>query len=312
MARTIIRQLPPQHELYPDWLATRYGDQPQLWYAGNLDLLAQPAIAVTGVREMDCAIAKRAISIARVIAVHGYLLVTGLARGVDLAATRLAWEAGACVIGCPAGSLRECVSRHEARAMLDSGRALFLSLYGSNQAFSSARAMARNRFLMRLAQCVIVIASQEGQGGSWAGALAAIRARHRWGVPLTALVTKNNLFCEHGSPINAMTNSPEQRLRDGVTNEEALPSPPKNTNLLTEHGSPINALNNSLEQRLSDGVTESNFDNQSNEALGNDALVEMGAIPLPWPLEIGFVQDFRGWLAEMQELWNEDGQAEFW
>ena len=58
-----IGMIPCVHACYPPWLVTRKGSGPDLWYAGNLELLGQAAVAVTGVREPDDEVAERAVTL---------------------------------------------------------------------------------------------------------------------------------------------------------------------------------------------------------------------------------------------------------
>ena len=122
---------------------------------------------------------------------------------------RAAWEAGGWIIGCPAGSLIREIGQDMVQEQIASGRALFLSLYGNNEHFSPARAMLRNRLLMRLSRLVIVTASRYLEGGSYKGALEALRARTRWGIPLAALVEDTTLFGEQSSGQSCVAGSCE-------------------------------------------------------------------------------------------------------
>jgi len=76
----------------------------ELFYAGDLDLLKRPAVAVVGARDVSAEGAARARRIARDLALAGVTVVSGLAKGVDRNAHEAAIEAGGktvAVIGTP-------------------------------------------------------------------------------------------------------------------------------------------------------------------------------------------------------------------
>jgi DNA processing protein len=75
-----------------------------IWYAGNLDSLRAPAVAIVGTRKVTPAGAARARKLARGLANAGVAVVSGLAEGVDTEALTEAMNAGgrvAAVIGTP-------------------------------------------------------------------------------------------------------------------------------------------------------------------------------------------------------------------
>ncbi|HPH03311.1 MAG TPA: DNA-processing protein DprA [Spirochaetota bacterium] len=323
-----VGQIVCKDALYPRWLVTRTGSGPDLWYAGNLELLGQAAVAVTGVRNPDEAVAERAVTLGRTIARQGLGLVSGCARGVDTLALRAAWEAGGWIIGCPAGSLVREIGQDMVRQQIASGRALFLSLYGNDEPFSPARAMLRNRLLMRLSQLVVVTASRHLEGGSYKGALEALRARTRWGIPLAALVEDTTLFGEQSSGQSCVAGSHDivsgQRLAsdvDGsdVSNSRAgdrIPADPKmaptEQTLYATHVGPAGP-------ETASGGTYRQPDRQPGQALqarevftGNVALVRAGALPLAWPLPQDFVQALPAWIADARTQWLTPAQPGLW
>lgn len=313
---------------YPPWLVARKGGAPELWYAGNLALLSQAAVAVTGVRNPDDAVAERAVTLGRTIARQGYGLVSGCARGVDTLALRAAWEAGGWIIGCPAGSLVREIGQDAVCQQLASGRALFLSLYGNDEPFSPARAMLRNRLLMRLSQLVVVTASRHLEGGSYKGALEALRARTRWGVPLAALVQDTTFFGEQssGQPCAAGyydTFSGERPAPDlggsDVSRPVAGERIPADPNRAPTERTPHAAHVGPAGPEKACGGTGRQPDCQTMQGpaadelfAGNAALVKVGALPLTWPLPQAFVQALPVWIDDARTQWLAYGQPGLW
>ena len=70
---------------------------------GNLHILAQPMIAIVGARNASINAQRHAHNIASELGKHGYIIVSGMARGIDAAAHRGALDTG--TIGVIAGGI---------------------------------------------------------------------------------------------------------------------------------------------------------------------------------------------------------------
>ena len=79
---------------YPALLAELEAPPPMLYIRGRAELLNQPAVAIVGSREASAAGLKLARSFARGIGDAGYVIVSGLARGIDGAAHEAALPTG--------------------------------------------------------------------------------------------------------------------------------------------------------------------------------------------------------------------------
>lgn len=310
--------------LYPAWLMTRQGDGPVLWYAGNPALLSYPAVAVTGVRDPTARIREQALTLGRTIARQGYGLISGCARGVDTLALEAAWEAGGWIIACPAGSLIREIAQDRARQQLASGRALFLSLYGKDEPFSPARAMLRNRLLMRLARLVVVTASHYREGGSYKGALEALKARKRWGVPLAALLDEIG-FSEkqpegqeavfHATSLDEATRFGRERmdvLSSSVKDAANLTEPVPQTVFAARDCGPATG-----QKAASTGGCQPAYQSGQEPAChnvfaGNMALIRSGALHLSWPLPDDFVHTLSAWIEGAGKKWRSCMQPELW
>ena len=86
-------------EVYPARLAAIPDPPPLLWINGDAASLAQPVIAIVGSRYATPSSLDVARALARDLAGVGFVIASGLARGVDEAAHRGALDAGATVGG---------------------------------------------------------------------------------------------------------------------------------------------------------------------------------------------------------------------
>ena len=90
-------------EYYPERLA-QFDDAPAgITARGNLHLLTQPMIAIVGARNASINAQRHAHNIASELGKHGYIIVSGMARGIDAAAHRGALDTG--TIGDIAGGI---------------------------------------------------------------------------------------------------------------------------------------------------------------------------------------------------------------
>jgi DNA processing protein len=82
----------------------QFDDEPALiTVRGNLHLLTQPMIAIVGARNASINAQRHAHNIASDLGKHGYIIVSGIARGIDAAAHREALDNG--TIGAIAGGI---------------------------------------------------------------------------------------------------------------------------------------------------------------------------------------------------------------
>ena len=79
---------------YPKALAAVEAPPPMLYVKGDFDLLARPAIAIVGSRQASAAGTKLARHFASELGRAGYVIVSGLARGIDASAHEAALETG--------------------------------------------------------------------------------------------------------------------------------------------------------------------------------------------------------------------------
>lgn len=108
---------------------------------------------------------------------HALVVVSGGASGVDRLAMDAALGAGGQVVGVLAGSILEAARNQATRLAITEGRLCLCSPHPPAAGFSAANALGRNKVIYALASATLVVASQEGRGGTWAGAAEALRRR---------------------------------------------------------------------------------------------------------------------------------------
>lgn len=154
---------------YPLLLRKRLGlESPGcLWLKGDASLLKQPAVALVGSRDLFERNWQFATEVGRQAALQGYVLVSGNARGADRTAQESCLAAGGQVISVVADE----VSRQPYRENM-----LYISEDGFSEAFSSQRAISRNRIIHALGLKTFVAQSSLKTGGTWDGTVKNLRA----------------------------------------------------------------------------------------------------------------------------------------
>lgn len=148
-----------------------------LFGAGERALLGQTGVAVVGSRNVEAEGLACAEFIGSACAKSGLVLVSGGARGADLVATEAALAGRGTAIGVLAHSLEKAIREPLVRAALVRGDLALVTPYAPDAGFSVGAAMGRNRLIYTLADYAVVIASDAGKGGTWAGATEALKAQ---------------------------------------------------------------------------------------------------------------------------------------
>ncbi|CAN5133105.1 hypothetical protein BH18ACT4_BH18ACT4_00680 [soil metagenome] len=164
---------------YPDSLRRLGRGAPPLLYAyGELSLLRAPNLGVVGCNDFDAAGAEVAKAAARAAVAHGHGVVSGAAaQGVEQLAVHAALEAGGTAVGVLAGSLQRAVREAGLRRLIGDGRLCLCSPFAPDAGLSSELAMGRNELIYALSAATLVVASDHDTGGTWAGAVEALRQR---------------------------------------------------------------------------------------------------------------------------------------
>lgn len=162
---------------YPVVLRERLGPTapPLLYVAGEPALLARDLLGVVGSRHVAPQAAEVAQAAAVQAAERGTGVVSGGAKGADRLAMWAALEGGGFAVGVLAESLERAVREPEVRHAVADGRLCLCTPYKPSAGFSVANAMGRNKVVYALSRATLVVAADHDKGGTWAGAVEALR-----------------------------------------------------------------------------------------------------------------------------------------
>lgn len=172
-----IAAISPFDDAYPQVLRQRLGRAapPVLFVAGLPQLPQARGVAIVGSRNVSDAGAEVARAAASLVAERGDVLVSGGARGVDQLAMDAALQAGGPVVGVLADALARRLRKPDVRRAVAGGQLCLLTPYKPTAGFSVAGAMGRNKVIYALARTTFVVAADAERGGSWEGAVEAMR-----------------------------------------------------------------------------------------------------------------------------------------
>lgn len=164
-------------ERYPERLRARLGQAAPivLHGVGDISLLGTDGVAVVGSRDISEEASQVAREVAQTAVKLGFPVVSGAARGVDRDAMNGALEVGGQVIGVLADSLERAVNQPGTRRGVADGQICLVTPFAPAAPFSVGNAMGRNKIIYGLSRCTIVVASDDGTGGTWAGATEALK-----------------------------------------------------------------------------------------------------------------------------------------
>src|ERR1017187_6609027 len=147
-----------------------------LFGAGDPQLLSRGGIAVIGSRNIDEAGTAFSQEVGRKAAAAQVPVVSGGARGTDRLAMGATLDAGGKAFGVLADSLERTVRQPDLRQLLLDGQLVLLTPYAPTAGFSVGAAMGRNKVIYGLADFAVVVSSDFQTGGTWAGAVEALKA----------------------------------------------------------------------------------------------------------------------------------------
>jgi DNA processing protein len=189
-------------DTYPPRLAEIDDAPPLLAFRGNVAALARPMIALVGARNASAAGLKFAERLARELGEAGFVIASGLARGVDAAAHRASMSTG--TVAVLAGG-QDRIYPEENIALLD-------ALLGEGAAISEMRFgwipraqdfPRRNRIISGLSLGVVIVEAAKRSG-------SLITARF-------ALEQGREVFAVPGSPIDPRAEGTNGLLKQGAT-----------------------------------------------------------------------------------------------
>lgn len=217
------------------WQDSRYptpfmslSDRPPLLFArGQLDQDWSKVAAIVGTREPDVESVKIAETLGRELAQRGWVIVSGLARGIDVAGHRGALESGQTIgiLGSGVNNVQPMSSRSIARRLLEKGA--IYSEVPPDSLPSVGSLMARNRLISGLAKAVIVV-----QAGIHSGSMEAARRARQQQRAVIALDYPDYEGNQALLRMDAIPLSPDFGLWDNLSVIlENLPDPPRQLSL---------------------------------------------------------------------------------
>lgn len=147
---------------------------PELYVAGDLECEGS-SLGVAGSRSASPELLQIASKIGKWAARQGWILVSGHAKGVDLAAMSACAESGGRVIGVTSDSLKRLAEKGPFASAIRAGSVALCSPFEPDSRFMAWKAMARNKIVYALADAAIVVAADLRTGGTWAGAEEALK-----------------------------------------------------------------------------------------------------------------------------------------
>jgi predicted Rossmann fold nucleotide-binding protein DprA/Smf involved in DNA uptake len=162
---------------YPQALIDRLARRapPLLYLVGDPTLLEADQLGIVGSRDVSDQAAEVAHQAATAAVDAGFGVVSGAAKGVDRLAMGTALEAGGTAVGVLADSLVRMTRDPQVRRAVTDGRLCLCTPYKPSAPFSAANAMGRNKLIYALSKATLVVTAAAETGGSWAGAVEAIR-----------------------------------------------------------------------------------------------------------------------------------------
>jgi DNA processing protein len=172
-----------QDAIYPERLKTLDDKPLVLFWKGTLDPADAPAVAIVGTRGPAASSVQRAYRLAAAFARRGWVVISGLARGIDTAAHSGALLAGGrtlAILGCGVNVVYPPENWRLAGQVRASG-ALISEAHPDAPPTATAL-MRRNRLIAGLSRAVIVVEAPDNSG-----ALHAARYAHAQGRLVFAL-----------------------------------------------------------------------------------------------------------------------------
>jgi DNA processing protein len=187
---------------YPNDLAQIEDAPPLLWGYGRRSMLLKPMVALVGARNASSLGTRMAKSLASGLAEAGYVVVSGLARGIDTAAHIASLDHG--TVAVQAGGVDVIYPAENTQLTHDIGqKGLRLSEMPMGVTPQARHFPARNRIISGLAQAVVVVEAAAKSG-------SLITARD-------ALDQSRDIFAVPGHPFDARAAGCNMLLRDGAT-----------------------------------------------------------------------------------------------
>ncbi|MEX2090882.1 MAG: DNA-processing protein DprA [Candidatus Paceibacterota bacterium] len=219
-----ITELRPNHEHWPKLLSQISDPPKQLYCRGNLNLLNKECFAVVGTRKLTNYGKDAAQHIVRGLANSGFVIVSGLALGIDAVAHQTTLDCGGATIAVLGGgvsdnSIGPITNLPLAKNILKNG-GLLISEYSDKETIFATNFAARDRIISGLTKGVLVIEAPEKSG-------ALITAR-------CALDQNRDVFAIPGNIFSSNSVGPNTLVKKGAKLVTSV------QDILDEYGSNLN------------------------------------------------------------------------
>lgn len=183
-----------------------------LWARGDLDILAQPCVAIVGTRRATAYAERVTRELAHTLARAGACVISGLARGVDACAHRGALDIDGATCAVLGTGLDVVYPRaHVALQGEIAERGLLLSELEPRNAAHGGSFPQRNRIIAALSTLTIVVEAGVGSGAlitsRWANDLGRMVAAVPGPIDVPQSQGSNELFRDGAHPITSMADA---------------------------------------------------------------------------------------------------------
>ncbi len=187
---------------YPDLLTHIDASPPMLCIKGVHAMAERPAVAIVGARNASAAGRKFARQLAAEIGEEGFVIASGLARGIDTAAHEASLQTGtAAVLAGGIDVIYPPENDNLHRAIGETG--LLITEMTPGTVPRAEHFPRRNRIISGMARAVIVVEAAMRSGSLITARLAAEQGREVFAVP--------------GSPLDPRSEGTNRLIRDGAT-----------------------------------------------------------------------------------------------
>lgn len=187
---------------YPELLSRIADAPPVIWARGNPSLAARPTVAMVGARNASALGQRMARHLAGALGDLGFVIVSGLARGIDTAAHQASVDSG--TLGVLAGGIDRVYPRENVElAGQIAAKGLILSEMPPGLQAQARHFPQRNRIISGLAPALVVV-----EGAAKSGSLITAR---------TALDQGREVLAVPGHPFDARAAGCNMLIRDGAT-----------------------------------------------------------------------------------------------
>lgn len=189
---------------YPSLLGELESAPPILTVRGDAGLAAKPCVAVVGARNASAAAVKLARDFAHALSEHGFVVVSGLARGIDGAAHEgaLSHHAPATIGVIASGIDIAYPPQHAALQERIAGEGLLIAEQPPGTEPRGSHFPSRNRIIAGLALGTLIVEAAPKSGSLITARLAGEAGREVMAIP--------------GSPLDARSHGCNQLIRDGA------------------------------------------------------------------------------------------------